>query len=71
MTQLVINLDDTLASDLEQVSATEHVPQDALVANLVRRWLDARWLKKSQERNGPLASAAGYETEDDILREIS
>jgi hypothetical protein len=71
MTQLVIQLDDNLASDLEAVSVTEHVPQDLLVTNLVRRWLDARWLKRSQERNEPLARAAGYETEEDILRELS
>jgi hypothetical protein len=71
MTQLVIKLDDTVASELEALSEKERVPQDTMVADMVRRWLAARWLKRSQERLGPLARAAGYYSEDDILNDIS
>jgi hypothetical protein len=71
MTQLVIQLDDKLAGDLEEISEIERIPQNILVSDVLRRWLAVRWLKRSQERLGPIARAAGYNSEDDILNDIS
>jgi hypothetical protein len=71
MTQLVIQLDDKLAGDLEEISEKERIPQNILVSDVLRRWLASRWLKRSQERLGPIARAAGYNSEDDILNDIS
>jgi hypothetical protein len=71
MTQLVIKLDDKLASDLYDVSEKEHIPQDILVADLLRRWLATRWLKQSQAYLGPLAKTSGYDSEEDVLSDLS
>ncbi len=71
MTQLVIQLDDKLVSDLEEASEEKRLPREALAADVLKRWLAIRWLKRSQERLGPLARAAGYDSEVDILNDIS
>ena len=71
MTQVVIQLEDTLAFELDEASRDEHIRPEALVVDALKRRLAVRWLKKTQRVLGPAARAAGYNSEEDFMNAIS
>lgn len=71
MKSLTINLPDDLEQRLQEVSRREHrSPEDTACEILRRRLILDRFHDLCRE-SGPLAKAAGFASEEDILRAIS
>lgn len=71
MQQLAIILDDSLARALNMASHETKTQPEALVIDALRRRLATLWVKDVQGEFGNAARKAGFESEDDLLREIS
>ena len=71
MKALTINLPDALEERLQELSRREHrSPEDTVCEILRRRLLLDRFHDLCRESE-QLAKAAGFETEEDVLRSIS
>ena len=71
MTQIAIQLDDTLFETLDEACREEHIAPERFVIDAIKRRLAVQWLKRTQSILGPAARAAGYNSEEDLLNDIS
>ena len=71
LTQYAVTLEPNTFALLEQEAREEHRDTSAIVNDLVRRHLLLRRMKELQDEIEPLVRAAGYNSEEDIYRDIS
>jgi predicted transcriptional regulator len=71
MGTLTIRIDDKLEADLERIAQARHQTKSEVARQMLRGSLLRETLHQLHENLGPQARAAGWLTEDDILRDIS
>lgn len=71
MTTLTVRLTDKEAADLQAVCEQAGKSRSEVVREALRAFRLRAALRDSQATLGPAARAAGWLTEDDILREVS
>jgi plasmid stability protein len=71
MKLLTINLPDDLEQRLQEVSQREHRSPEETVCEILRRRLLSDRFHELCRESEQLAKAAGFESEDDVLRAIS
>lgn len=71
MGTLTIRIDDKLEADLERIALERQQNKSEVARQLLRGSLLRERLRQLHEELGPPARAAGWLTEDDILREVS
>ncbi len=71
MTHIAIDFDDTIALALDEACRVEHVSPKAFVLDAVKRRLASQWLKRTQRELAGAAQAAGYNSEEELLNDIS
>jgi predicted transcriptional regulator len=71
MKALTINLSDVMEQRLQEVSQREHRTPEETACEILRKRLILEKLQDLYRESEPLFRAAGYESEEDILRSIS
>ncbi|MDT8428421.1 MAG: hypothetical protein RQ757_06615 [Pseudomonadales bacterium] len=71
MSTLTIRIDHELEVDLERLAKARHQSKSEVARSLLRASLIRESLRQLQDDLGPQARAAGWLTEDDILRDVS
>ena len=71
MKSLIITLSDDLAERLKELSSREHRSPEATACEILRRRLILDRFHDLCKTSETLAKAAGFETEEDILRAVS
>jgi hypothetical protein len=71
MTQIAIQLDDKVADALERASRSRHIAPEGFVVDALKRQLALEWLRNAQQAMAGAAEAAGYESEEDLMNDIS
>lgn len=71
MTTVSIELDPKLEQDLASLAARDGATRDELIARILRRYIAETEFEALRREIAPYAEAAGYKTEEDILRDIS
>ncbi len=71
MGSLTIRLDDKLASDIERLAKERKQSKSEVARQLLRGSVIRETLRVLQSELEPQARAAGWLTEDDILRDVS
>jgi hypothetical protein len=70
-TQYAVPIEPQVFALLEQTSREEHRDKSAIVSDLIRRHALLKQMEKMQETFEPLARTAGYNSEEDIFRDVS
>ncbi len=70
-TQYAVPVEPQVFALLEQTSREEHRDKSEIVSDLIRRHALLQQMMKMQEVFEPLARAAGYNSEEDIFRDVS
>jgi predicted transcriptional regulator len=68
---LTVRLDDEEAASLDALSRSTGKSRSQLVRDALRAQVLRETLRQLHDELGPQARAAGWLTEDDILREVS
>lgn len=71
MSSLTIRLDDKLGDDLERLAMTRHQSKSEVARQLLRSSMTRETLRLLHEDLEPQARAAGWLTEDDVLRDVT
>ena len=71
MKSLTINIPDDLERRLQEMSNRQHRSPEDTVCDILRRRLNVERFHVLCRESESLAKAAGFESEDDILRAIS
>jgi len=71
MKSLTINLPDDLEGRLQEVSRRRHRSPEETVCEILRHRLQLDRFHDLCQQSEPLAKAAGFDSEEDLLRAIS
>ena len=71
MTPHTINLPDDLESRLQEISRRDNLSPDEAICQILRKRLLLNRFRELCAESEPLAKAAGFDSEDDVLRSIS
>jgi len=68
---LTIRIDKQLENDLERIARTQHRTKSELAREMLRKRVAVERFRELRRRALPLAEAAGYICDEDILRDVS
>ena len=71
MTTLNISLDEEMERELTRLAVAKHRSKSELVRELLRRDLALEAFEEARAKLVPLASIAGYLTDEDVFQDIS
>lgn len=71
MSTLTIRIDDALEADLERIAKARHQSKSEVARQMLRGSMTRETLRQLHDSLSSQARAAGWLTEDDILREVS
>lgn len=71
MTQMTIELPDNICKQLNELGRKEGLSPPHMVVDCVQRFLALRQLEELQREIAPYAKAAGWESDEDVFRDVS
>ena len=68
---ITLDLSDEIVAELREEAAQHGYTAEEWLASQIRQRRAVRKMARLREKLGPLAEAAGWKSEEDILREVS